>query len=126
LATRNRTPRLYEILFCSAPAFNWLPQCYVPVRDWDSDLMQARLAWLKRWSSFYSAIAMSEMTSHQFLTDDRSRQRIMFANGVTAEFDMKNNLCRVNGIAGFPDDWQTPADDLGPHEPLPPLTVAPA
>ncbi len=114
---RDRTPRLYEMMFCCAPAFNWLPQSDVPVRDWDSDRMDARLAWLKRWSAFYSAIAMSEMTSHQFLADDRDMQRIEFANGVTAEFDMKNNLCRVNGVEGFTGQWQTPAEDLGPHEP---------
>ena len=110
---RDATPRLYEMMFCSAPAFNWLPSCDVPVRDWESAEAKARFAWLKRWGAFYRAIAKSEMTAHRFLSKDRRQQRVEFANGVTAEFDMAKNLCRVKGVEGFSGDWESPAGDLG-------------
>ncbi len=111
----DRTPRLYELLSCSAPCYNWLPQNTVPVPDWDSDLAQAKFAWLHRRSAFFQAIAMSEMTSHEFLSEDRKLQRTVFANGVTAEFDMANNLCRIQGVDGFSGDWEAPCDYLGAY-----------
>ena len=83
--------------------------------DWDSDLAQAKFAWLHRRSAFFQAIAMSEMTSHEFLSDDRKLQRTVFANGVTAEFDMANNLCRIQGVDGFSGDWEAPCDYLGAY-----------
>ncbi len=110
---RDRTPRLYEMMFGSAPAYNWLATCKVPVDDWDSREAQARLAWLKRWSAWYRSIAKSEMTSHQFLNDGRTQHRITFANGVTADFDMATGRCRVIGVDGFSGDWETPAGELG-------------
>ena len=110
---REGTPRLYEMLFCSAPAFNWLPGCDLPVEDWNNAEAQARFAWLKRWSAFYQAIAKSEMTAHTFLSGDRRQQRIEFAGGVSAELDMAKDLCRVKGVAGFSGEWETPAGDLG-------------
>lgn len=106
----DRTPRLYELLFASAPAHNWLPKGRVPVPDWDSDKMNRRLAWLKRWSSFYRAVAMSEMVSHRFLSPDRSKQCVEFANGVAAELDMISNQFRVHGVPGFSDDWEKPEE----------------
>ncbi|MFM1550455.1 MAG: hypothetical protein ACKJSG_13715 [Lentisphaeria bacterium] len=110
---RDRTPRLYEMMFGSAPAFNWLPTCNLPVEDWDGPEAQARFAWLKRWNIWYKAIARSEMISHEFLNDERTQQRVAFANGVTAEFDMAADLCRVTGVDGFSGDWETPAGELG-------------
>ena len=103
----DRTPRLYELLFTAAPAYNWLPGGRVPV-DWDSAATQRRCTWLKRWSAYYRAIAMSEMVSHQFLCPDRTQQRIEFADGVAAEFNMAANQFRVIGIEGFSGQWETP------------------
>ena len=54
---------------------------------------------------------MSDMTSHEFLSPDRSGQRVVFANGAGAEFDMTANRYRVTGVAGFHDDWE-PAPEL--------------
>jgi hypothetical protein len=106
----NRTPRLYELLFTAAPAHNWLPDGYVPVRDWDSVKAKQRWVWLKQWSLYYRTIAFSEMVSHRFLSPDRKRQRVEFANGVTAEFDMSTNQFRVDGIPGFSGDWEKPGE----------------
>ncbi|MAE61503.1 MAG: hypothetical protein CMJ49_09130, partial [Planctomycetaceae bacterium] len=104
----HRTPRLYELLFASAPAYNWLPKHVVPITDWDDAGEQRKRDWLKQWSAFHRAIAMSEMVSHEFLSADRKRQRTTFANGVTAEFNLGKNQFRVSGVAGFDGDWQTP------------------
>ena len=105
-------------MFASAPAYNWLPACDLPVDDWDSDVARAQFEWLKRWSTYYRAIATAEMTSHRFLSDDRRQQRIEFDNGIWAEFDMGRDMCRVGGIEGFSGDWETPAGDLGPYAPI--------
>lgn len=115
----DRTPRLYELLFASAPAYNWLPEGSVPIEDWGSSKMQRRLAWLKRWSAYYRAIAVSEMVSHRFVSSDRSMQRIEYANGVVAEFDMAGNRFRVTGVPGFSGNWESPGDlqaDSGERE----------
>ena len=108
----DRTPRLYELLFTAAPAYNWLPTgaSDVPV-NWDNPHTERRLNWLKRWSKYYSAIAASEMTSHEFLSGDYKMQRITFANGVTAEFNMHENEFRITGIEGFTGEWEKP-DEL--------------
>jgi hypothetical protein len=106
----DRTPRLYELLFASAPAYNWLPEPYVPIRDWESEKARHRLDWLKLWSSYYRTVAMSEMVSHQFLSSDRTAQRIEFENGVAAEFDMAGNRLRVTGVPGFSGEWETPPE----------------
>ena len=87
----------------------------MPVVDWDSDQAQAKFDWLRRRSAWFQAVAMSEMTSHQFLSDDRKRQRIEFANGIWAEFDMAKNLCRVSGVEGFSGDWEEPCPYLGAY-----------
>ena len=104
----DRTPRLYELFFASAPAYNWLPEPYTPVRDWDSARAKQRWGWLRRWNSYYRAIAMSEMVSHRFVSADRSSQRIEFASGAVVEFDFSENRFRVSGIAGFDGQWETP------------------
>ncbi|MBI4553203.1 MAG: hypothetical protein HY710_13155 [Candidatus Latescibacteria bacterium] len=104
----DRTPRLYELLFASAPAHNWLPDGYVPVRDWDSPAARQRWRWLKRWSAYYSTIAMAEMVSHRFLSADSTQQRVEFANGVIAEFNRVSNQFRVIGVPGFSGDWERP------------------
>ena len=115
----DRTPRLYELLSCAAPCFNWLPQSGVPVADWDGDLARAKFAWLRRRSAFFQAIATAEMTAHRFLSADRKLQRIEFANGVWAEFDMAKNLCRVSGVDGFSGDWEEPCAYLGAYRSSP-------
>lgn len=104
------TPRLYELMFGSAPAYNWLPQGDVPVGDWDSDLTRRKLAWLKRWNTYYKAIAMSAMASHEFLSSDHTMQRVTFENGISAEFDMAENRFRVTGQKESGGAWETPTD----------------
>lgn len=104
----DRTPRLYELLFASAPAYNWLPEGQVPIHDLDSPRVQNRFDWLKRWSAYYRAIATEEMVSHKFLSDDRKLQQIAFANGVVATFNMAANLFRVVGVPGFSGEWEHP------------------
>ena len=106
----HRTPRLYELMYGAAPAYNWLPGHEVPIRDWDSPLGQRKRAWLTQWSSFYRVIAMSEMMVHGFSSTDRSRQRVEFGNGVAAEFDMAGNAYRVEGVEGLEGGWLTPPD----------------
>ncbi|NOY29244.1 MAG: hypothetical protein GXP28_03420 [Planctomycetes bacterium] len=106
----SRTPRLYELIFASAPFYNWLPNAEenLPVRDWDSDEVTQRLAWLKRWGLYYRAIVSSEMVSHKFLTPKREQCRIEFANGVIAEFNTAKNEFRVEGVEGFSGEWEKP------------------
>ena len=113
----DRRPRLYELMFASAPAYNWLPMPGgdMPIGDWGSDENQARWAWLKRWNGYYRKIACSQMISHQFISEDRKSHRIEFANGVSAELDMREGLCRVRGVSEFSGDWQVPAGDLGSY-----------
>ena len=107
---QDRTPRLYEMLFASAPAYNWLPHGCTPIPDWDSPRMEKCLAWLRRRCSYYHAIATSEMVTHCFQCPDRTKQRIEFANGVAAEFDMAGNRFRVHGVPRFSGEWETPED----------------
>ena len=102
----HRTPRLYELLFCSAPCYNWLPDGYSPVRDWDSPRARARWEWLRRWSAYHRAVAMSRLVSHRFLSDDWKLQRVEFANGVAAEFDLARDRYRVTGVEGFTGEWE--------------------
>jgi hypothetical protein len=104
----DQTPRLYELLFASAPAYNWLPGGRVPVGDWESEKTKRRCAWLKRWSAYYRAVATSQMISHQFLSPDRRRQQVEFANGVAASFDLAGNRFRIVGASGFIGGWETP------------------
>ena len=48
-----RYPRLRELLFAAAPAYNWLPEGDVPIGDFSQALTAAQLAWLKRWGAYY-------------------------------------------------------------------------
>jgi len=107
----DRTPRLYELMYGAAPAYNWLPGHEVPICDWDSGRARSKRAWLLQWSAFYRAVALSAMTAHRFLSSDRSLQRVEFANGAAAEFDMARNSFRVEGIEGFTGDWE-PSPEL--------------
>jgi hypothetical protein len=118
---RERHPRLYELLFGSAPGYNWmLPYAKnvpglgleggVPINDWGERRMQQRIDWLRRWSSYYKTVAYSEMTSHEFLNPARTLQRVRFANGVSAEFDMARVLLKVSGVPGFSGDWEEPPE----------------
>ena len=115
---RDRQPRLYELLFGAAPAYNWmLPYSdahpgtgftEVPVANWESPRVRDRLVWLKRWRAFYRATAWSEMVSHRFLNTERTLQQVEYANGVKADFDLARGLCRVQGVAGFSGEWEKP------------------
>ena len=66
------------------------------------------IRWLKRWSRYYRTIATSEMASHRFLSSNFRQQRIEFANGAMAGFDMAANLFRIKGIPGFSGEWESP------------------
>ena len=115
---RDRQPRLYELLFGAAPAYNWMMPysdvhpgkgfTEVPVPDWNSPKVEARLNWLKRWSSFYRSTAYSEMVSHRFLSPERTLQRVEYANGVKADFDLARGLFRIQGVEGFSGEWEKP------------------
>ena len=111
------TPRLYELLYASAPAYNWLPMpgTDMPIPDWGSEESNNRWEWLGRWSAYYRAVAMSEMTAHEFLSADRRQQRVSFANGVVADLNMGESLCRIEGVPAFSGDWEAPAGDLGDY-----------
>ena len=107
---KDRTPRLYELLFASAPSYNWLPYPVVPMVNWGSEQQRAKQRWLVRWSAFHRAVAFSEMVSHRFLDADGSRQRTGFANGVEAEFDFAGNRFRIEGAGGFDGAWEVPPE----------------
>jgi len=118
----DENPRLYELLLGAAPGYNWmLPYAKsdlgpglewgVPINDWSSERMAHRLRWLHRWSSYYQTIAFSEMISHEFLNPEHTRQRVEFANNISAEFDLANGLCRVKGVPGFSGNWEKPHED---------------
>ncbi len=105
----DHNPRLYELLFACAPSYNWLPAGRTPI-NWEDPMTEQRLEWLRRWSAYYRAIATSEMTNHEFLSADHKQQRIEFANGVVAEFDMVANRFRIWGIPGHDGEWMTPEE----------------
>lgn len=107
---KDRTPRLYELLFASTPSYNWLPYPVVPMVNWGSEQQRAKQHWLVRWSSFHRTVAFAEMVSHQFLDGDGSRQRTGFANGVEAEFDFAGNRFRIEGADGFDGAWEVPSE----------------
>lgn len=105
-----RHPRLYELMYAAVPSHNWLPggSREIEPADWGSDKMNRRISWLKKWHTYYRKVCYSEMTNHLFLSDDRQLQRVEFANGVTADFDLAKRLFRVHGIDGFSGDWEKP------------------
>ena len=101
---QDRNPRLYELLFATAPSYNWLPKAKVPI-DWDDPATMPQWRWLRLWSAYFRSIATSEMVSHEFLSEDRKLQRITFANGAVAEFDMAADRFRVWGLPDFNGNW---------------------
>lgn len=116
---RDKNPRLYELLLGTGPGYNWmLPyvdgfpglglQGGVPIQQWGEDRMRNRVQWLCRWSAYYQAIALSEMISHEFLNSELTLQRVRFANGVSADFDMAKGLCRINNVGAFTGHWEPP------------------
>ena len=106
----DRNPRLYELLFGSSPSYNWLPDSDLPIPDMQAPNVRRKLEWLRRWSAFYRGVAMSEMSSHEFVSEDRKVQRVSYANGASAEFDFAGNRFRVSGVRGFDGEWETAPD----------------
>jgi hypothetical protein len=106
----DRHPRLYELMYCAIPSHNWLPGGSRPIEesDWGTDKMDRRLRWMKRWHSWFQRVCYSEMTSHQFLNDAGTLQRVEFANGVAGDFDLAEGRFRIEGVAGFSGDWEEP------------------
>jgi hypothetical protein len=106
----DRHPRLYELMYAAKPSHNWLPDGSraIEAEEWGTDKMATRLKWLKRWHDYYQAICYSEMVAHRFVNADRTLQRIEFANGVVAEFDLAKGLVRVEGVEGFSGEWEKP------------------
>jgi len=60
---------------------------------------------IKRQSQFLAQVAMSEMTSHQFLDDSQDVQRTEFANGIAVEANFKKLTVRILGAKGFDEAW---------------------
>jgi hypothetical protein len=112
----NRTPRLYELLFAAAPAYNWLPDGSVPIGDMDRIGVQQRLSWLKLWSTYYQTIAASEMISHSFLSPDYMIQQVDFANGIVVELNMLTNEFRITNVDGLHGDWEKASKLMNLHE----------
>ena len=108
----DRHPRLYELMYVAMPSHNWLPyrRHHLRPKDWESDAMARHLRWLKRWHAYYQKVCYSQMLDHRFLNGNRSLQRVEFANGVTADFDLDKGLFRVKGVSGFTGDWERPED----------------
>ena len=106
----DRHRRLYELMYAAKPSHNWLPAGgeLIQAQDWDTDKMARRLRWLKKWHDYYQAVCYAEMTDHRFLNDEHTLQRVEFANGVVAEFDLDKDLYRVEGVEGFSGDWEKP------------------
>jgi len=109
---QDRNPRLYELLFVATPCHNWLPGGVFPYDRLNSPEARPRWDWLRKMSAMCKATKLSEMTSHRFLSEDRTQQRTEFANGVNAEFNMAANRFRVEGVDGFTGDWESPPENL--------------
>ena len=106
----DRAPRLHELLHASAPAYNWLPRPEVPRRDGDSDLEERKQEWLKQWSAYYRAVALSAMEGHRFLAADHSAQQVEFAKGVVLEADLAGNRFRLEGVKELGEQWHMPPE----------------
>ena len=81
----DRHPRLYELMYGAMPSHNWLPGGERPIQqaDWEAEAMARRLDWLRLWYIYFQAVGYVEMSSHRFLSDDRTLQRVEYANGVS-------------------------------------------
>ena len=108
----DRHPRLYELMYAAIPSHNWLPggSTAIKAEHWKTKAMDRRLKWLKRWHAYYQKVCYEEMLTHQFLNADRTLQRVEFANGIVADFDLVKGLYRVAGVPGFSNDWERPEE----------------
>ncbi len=106
----DRHPRLYELMYGAMPSHNWLPggEALIEKHHWETGAMKRRLEWLRLWHAYFQSVGYAEMTSHQFLDGDRTRQRVEYANGVSAEFDLAQGRFRVQGVDGIEEGWQEP------------------
>lgn len=106
----DRHRRLYELMYGAMPSHNWLPggEALIEKHHWETDAMKRRLEWLRLWHAYFQAVGYAEMTSHRFLSADRTLQRVEYANGVAAEFDLAQGRFRVLGVEGITEDWQEP------------------
>ena len=104
------TARLYELMYGAMPSHNWLPGGSRPIQpqDWETDVMARRLKWLRRWHAYFLKVCFSEMRQHRFLSDDRRLQRVEYANGVVADFDLAKGRFRIRGVPQFSGDWEQP------------------
>ena len=89
------------------PSYNWAGG-RVPTKDWNSPDVERFCDWLRLWSAYHTKTKYREMVSHEFLDPGRTLHRIRFADGITAELDMKRGMVRVRGVEGFTGDWQRP------------------
>lgn len=114
----DRHPRLYELMYGAMPSHNWLPggEALIEKHHWETGAMKRRLEWLRLWHAYFQSVGYAEMTSHQFLNGDRTLQRVEYANGVTAEFDLAQGRFRVQGVDGIEEDWQEPPMVEAPGE----------
>ena len=108
----DRHPRLYELMYAAMPSHNWLPGGSRPIapEDWGTEAMNRRLKWLRRWHAYFQQVCYREMLTHKFLNPQRTLQRVEFAGGVVAEFDLAKGLFRVQGVPGFTGDWEKPEE----------------
>ncbi|MCY3775590.1 MAG: hypothetical protein OXH11_06375 [Candidatus Aminicenantes bacterium] len=106
----DRHPRLYELMYGAMPSHNWLPggEALIEKHHWETGAMKRRLEWLRLWHAYFQSVGYAEMTSHQFLNGDRTLQRVEYANGVSAEFDLAQGRFRVQGVDGIEEGWQEP------------------
>ena len=106
----DRHPRLYELMYASMPSHNWLPGGSRPIKpeDWGTEAMNTRLKWLRLWHAYFQKVCYAEMLTHRFLNAERTLQRVEFAGGVVADFDLARGMYRVRGVPGFSGDWEKP------------------
>lgn len=106
----DRHPRLYELMYGAMPSHNWLPggEALIEEHHWETEAMKRRLEWLRLWHAYFQSVGYAEMTGHQFLNEDRTLQRVEYANGVAAEFDLAQGRFRVQGVEEIMEDWQEP------------------
>ena len=106
----DRHPRLYELMYGAMPSHNWLPggEALIERRHWETEAMKRRLDWLRLWHAYFQAVGFAEMSRHQFLNDERTLQRVEYANGVTADFDLAEGRFRVQGVEGISEEWLDP------------------
>ena len=97
-------------MYKAIPSHNWLPggSRVIEAKDWGTDKMNRRLNWLKKWHSYAQKVRYTEMLDHEYLYGDRKIQRVTFANGVVAYFNVDLGLIRVEGVEGFTGGWEIP------------------